>query len=227
MPDSPNSNQSNSNQADLGHAAADALIDADCLLMRTDPPFRMTSGMMTPYYVNCRQVLGAPGPRGAIADAMAAAARAQPSVEVVAGGVTAGVPFATMLADRLNLPLAYVRGAPKAHGTGDRIEGAAVGDRRVLLVEDLVTTGGSSLDFAAALRDAGADVTDVLVVLLRSATDVAAAFDGAGLNMTPLTDIDTLIARAAARNAADADVIAAVRAYQADPRAWSDAHGGA
>ncbi len=215
-----------SDSNNLSRTAADALIDAECLLLRTDPPFRMTSGMMTPYYVNCRQVLGAPGPRSAIADAMAAAARNLPPADVIAGGVTAGVPFATMLADRLALPLAYVRGAPKAHGTGDRIEGAAVAGRRVLLVEDLVTTGGSSLDFAAALRDAGAEVSHVMVVLLRSATDVAAAFDGAALTMTPLTDIDMLIARAAARNAASAEVIAAVHAYQADPKAWSDAHGG-
>lgn len=203
---------------------ARALLDAGAFLIRPERPFRLTSGLLAPFYVNCRQILFHPEPRGRIADAQALAIhKALPGdqVEVIAGGVTAGVPFATMVADRLSLPLVYVRPEPKGHGMGAQIEGGEVSGKRVLLVEDLITTAGSILKFVGALRAAGATVSDVSVVFTRAGESALAALAEAGLRLHALCELDTLLAVAKREGVASDAALAEVRAFLADPEGWS------
>ena len=205
-------------------AVAEALIDAGCLKVRTDPPFRLSSGLLAPFYIDCRQVLGHPSARTIVAEAMVRRARALPRCDVVAGGVTAGVPFATLLADRLALPLAYVRSEAKAHGLGGHIEGAPVAGRSVLLVEDLMTTGDSSLRFLRILREHSAAVEQGMVVLDRSRDGNSARFAEAGLAMHSLASIEAVLRHALTRGLVDAAAVGEIRDFVADPESWSGRH---
>ncbi len=203
---------------------ARALLDAGAFLIRPEQPFKLTSGLLAPFYVNCRQIIFHPEARARIADAQATAigcALPGGAVEVIAGGVTAGVPFATMVADRLRLPLVYVRPEPKGHGLGAQIEGGEVSGKRVLLVEDLITTAGSILKFVGALRAAGARVEDVSVIFTRAGESALTALAEARLRLHALCELDTLLKVARSAGLANDSALIEVRAFLADPEGWS------
>ncbi|MGD9537877.1 MAG: orotate phosphoribosyltransferase [Alphaproteobacteria bacterium] len=211
-------------EAGPAEITARALLDAGAFLIRPERPFRLTSGLLAPFYINCRQILFHPAARARIADAQAEAIRhALPDsgVEVIAGGVTAGVPFATLAADRLALPLVYVRTEAKGHGTGAQIEGGDVAGRRVALVEDLITTAGSILKFVAALRAADGEVADVFVVFTRAGESARAALAEAGLRLHALCNLDTLLAVARKEGLASDAALAEIDAFLADAETWS------
>ncbi len=199
---------------------AAVLLDTGAFLVRPEAPFRLTSGLLAPFYVNCRLILSRPEARAQSAAALAATVP-QPATTVVAGGVTAGVPYATLVADRLALPLVYVRTEAKAHGTAGRIEGGDVAGERVHLIEDLTSTAGSILAFAHALRDAGAEVDRVSVLFSRAGASAQRALEEAGLALTAICDLDTLLAVALGRGRIDEKGLGEVRAFLADPEGWS------
>ena len=191
--------------------------------MRPEAPFRLTSGLFAPFYVNCRLILSRHEARTQAAAALAATVP-QPGATVIAGGVTAGVPFATLVADRLALPMVYVRAEAKAHGTAGRIEGGSVAGERVHLIEDLISTAGSILAFAQALRDAGAEVDRVSVLFSRAGATAQQALEEAGLALTAICDLDTLLAVALASGRIDEQGLEEVRAFLAAPERWSARH---
>ena len=143
---------------------------------------------------------------------------------MIAGGVTAGVPFATLVAERLGLPMVYVRAEAKAHGTAARIEGGAVAGARVHLIEDLISTAGSILAFTQALRDADARVDGVSVLFSRAGASARQALEGAGLTLTAVCDLDTLLGVALASGRIDEAALGEVRAFLEDPQGWSARH---
>ncbi len=202
------------------HITARALLDAGAFLIRPNEPFRLTSGLLAPIYINCRLILGHARARADIADALAADV-AKRGGEIVAGGVTAGVPFATMVADRLGLPLTYIRPQPKSHGTGGQIEGAEVADGKVVLVEDLITSATSIVLFTNALRAAGATVDHASVVFARMTAAAQPALDQLGLSLSVLCDMETLLEMALEEGVASAAAISEVRAYLADAEGWA------
>ncbi len=203
---------------------AAVLLDTGAFLVRPEAPFRLTSGLLAPFYVNCRLILSRPEGRTRAAAALAATVP-QPGATVIAGGVTAGVPFATLVANRLALPMVYVRTEAKAHGTAGRIEGGDVAGECVHLIEDLISTAGSILAFAQALRDAGAEVDRVSVLFSRAGASAQQALAEAGLALTAICDLDTLLAVAFARGRIDEQGLGEVRAFLADPKGWSARHG--
>ena len=202
---------------------AAVLLDTRAFLVRPEAPFRLTSGLLAPFYVNCRLILSRPEGRTRAAAALAATVP-QSGATVIAGGVTAGVPFATLVADRLALPMVYVRAEAKAHGTAGRIEGGSVTGERVHLIEDLISTAGSILAFAQALRDAGAEVNRVSVLFSRAGATAQQALEEAGLALTAICDLDTLLAVALASGRIDEQGLEEVRAFLADPERWSARH---
>ena len=201
-------------------ATAKAILAAEAFLIRPEDPFRLTSGLLAPFYINCRQILSHPAARATIADALAEQVRPL-GVDMVAGGVTAGVPYATMVADRLGLPLVYVRPEPKDHGTGGKIEGGDVDGCRVVLIEDLITTATSIMKFTPALRAAGATVEHVAVVFSRMTDAAVPALEGAGLSLSALCDLDRLLAIALETGVASDAQLTSVRAFLDDPQGWS------
>ena len=204
------------------HVTARALLDAGAFLIRPNDPFRLTSGLLAPIYINCRLILSHARARAEIADALAEDV-AKRGADIVAGGVTAGVPFATLVADRLGLPLTYVRPQPKSHGTGSQIEGGEVEGRTVVLVEDLITSATSIVLFTTALRVAGATVDHASVVFARMTDAAQPALDELGLSLNVLCDMETLLVMAQEEGVASAAAIAEVRAYLKDAEGWSAA----
>ena len=212
----------------MSRAAAEVaavLLDTGAFLVRPAAPFRLTSGLLAPFYVNCRLILSRPEGRTRAAAALAATVP-QPGATVIAGGVTAGVPFATLVADRLALPMVYVRTEAKAHGTAGRIEGGDVAGARVHLIEDLISTAGSILAFAQALRDAGAEVERVSVLFSRAGESAQRVLEEAELALTAVCDLDTLLKVALSRGLIDEQGLGEVRAFLADPEDWSARHAG-
>lgn len=146
---------------------AKILLDIGAVLLRPEQPFTLTSGKKSPVYVDCRKLISFPKERRIVMKAMADAVRLSPTftaLKAVAGGETAGIPYAAWLAEALDLPMLYVRKKPKGFGRNAQIEGSFSEGDRVLLVEDLATDGGSKVVFVNALRDAGAVVDDCIVV---------------------------------------------------------------
>ena len=199
---------------------ASVLLDTGAFLVRPAEPFRLTSGLGAPFYVNCRLILSHPAARARIAAALASTVPL-PGTTAIAGGVTAGVPFATLVADRLSLPLVYVRSRAKEHGTAGRIEGGNVAGESVVLIEDLITTAGSILTFTEALRAAGARVDGVSVLFSCAGAAARHALGEAAIGLTALCDLDTLLSVARTAGHIDEAGLAEVHAFLADPDGWS------
>jgi orotate phosphoribosyltransferase len=213
---------------DLADAVARELLRVGAVALRPEAPFTWASGRLSPIYCDNRLTLADPALRRLVADRFAEVVRGQGVASTaVAGTATAGIPHATLLADRLGLPLVYVRSEAKAHGRGQRIEGRLEAGARVALVEDTISTGGSSLSAAEALREAGATVTALVALFTYGFPAATEAFAAAGLPVATLTDYDALLARAIREGRVTPEDLAALREWRADPGAWSAARGGA
>jgi orotate phosphoribosyltransferase len=194
-------------------------------LQPTDP-FTWASGLKSPIYCDNRQLLGIPAMRDQIVASLAAQSAAF-NPTLIAGAATAGVPWAAMVADRLKLPMAYVRPTPKNHGMGRQVEGPSAKGHRTVLVEDLISTGMSSLKCAEALRAEGAEVPAVLALFSYGLPQAEAAFASAGIRLAVLSSFEVLSDEARTRGILDTDGVAALQAWRSDTVAWSRAHGGA
>ena len=147
--------------------AARTLLDIGAVHIRPDEPFRFTSGRLSPVYVDCRRIISFPSARTTLMQMAVELMRRRvgpAAFDAVAGGETAGIPFAAWIAGQLDLPMLYVRKQPKGFGRNARIEGVLNRGDRVLLVEDLATDGGSKLSFVDALIEAGATVNHCFVI---------------------------------------------------------------
>jgi orotate phosphoribosyltransferase len=214
---------------EIGKAVAQLLLAARAIHVNRTQPYILAAGWASPVYVDCRVLVGEPEHRRAItelAERYTAATLAAVSFDAIAGAETAGIPFASWLADSMNLKLRYVRKRPLGIGRHAQIEGGSVEDLRVLLVDDLTTDGASKLAFARGLRAAGAIVEHALTIFYHDAFPGAAArLERAGLKLHSLaTWADVL--RADAASALAPENRAEIERFLADPIAWSTKHGG-
>jgi len=205
---------------------AGCLLEVGAVRLKPLEPFTWASGMKSPIYCDNRQLLGLTAERDRIVAALVTAAEAH-APTLIAGAATAGVPWAAMVADRMRLPLCYVRPTPKNHGMGRQVEGPLAKDHRVVLVEDLISTGGSSLKCAQALQAEGATVPVVLALFSYGLPQADGAFAGAGVGLATLSSFEALSAEAEARGILDAEGQAALKDWRVDTAAWSKARGGA
>lgn len=195
-------------------SVADILLDIDAVKLSPNDPFTWASGIKSPIYCDNRQILGDVKSHRHIIDLLLEKLAELGDVDVVVGTATAGIPHATLVADRLDKPSAYVRGSKKNHGTARQIEGASVSGKRVVVIEDLISTGGSSLNAVKALVDDGAEVVGVLAIFSYGIGGVEAKFDGAGCEYAVLCDLDTLLEVAVEREVLDSADAAAVREFR-------------
>ncbi len=205
------------------HDVARDLLRIGAVELRPSDPFTWASGLRSPIYCDNRLTLSEPAVRRRLTDGFAALVEAHDlAPDVVAGTATAGIPHAAWLADRLGLPMVYVRASAKGHGRGNQIEGRLPEDARVVLIEDLVSTGGSSLAAVAALRAAGAEVVATLAVFSYAFDRAADAFRAAGVPLYTLTDYPALLGAATEAGAVTEADLATLRAWREDPQAWSE-----
>lgn len=205
---------------------AGCLLDVGAVRLQPLEPFTWASGLKSPIYCDNRQLMGFPQVRDQIVEALVAQSSAL-GPSLVAGAATAGVPWAAMVADRMKLPLAYVRPTPKNHGMGRQVEGPLAKGHRVVLIEDLISTGMSSLRCAEALRAEGAEVPVVLALFSYGLPQAEEAFAAAGIDIAVLSSFEVLSREAEARGIMDTAGSAALKAWRSDTVAWSRAHGGA
>ena len=213
-----------------GRETARLLLDIAAVNVRPDQPYIFTSGWASPVYIDCRWVISFVAARRRIVD-MAIAAVDEgiglANVDAVAGGETAGIPYAAWIAEATDKPMLYVRKKTKGFGRDTRIEGRLAARSRVLLVEDLATDGASKLSFVEALRRAEAEVTDAFVVFYYGVfPGVAETLAAHGLRLHHLATWWDVLAEAERGRDFPDDALAQVRAYIGDPIAWSAAHGG-
>ena len=214
---------------EIGNAVARLLLEADAIQVSRGQPYILAAGWASPVYVDCRLLLGEPDLRRAVTDLaadFAAATFAANSFDAIAGAETAGIPFASWLADRMALKLRYVRKRPLGIGKDAQVEGGPVEGLRVLLMDDLTTDGSSKLAFARGLRAAGAIVDHVLTVFYYDIFPGAEArLKNADLKLHALaTWADVLRTESPVRLSAEDR--AEIERFVADPVAWSMRHGG-
>lgn len=202
-------------------SVAKALLDIGAVVFSPVTPITFKSGIRSPVYVDNRALIYHPAAWHVIVEGFRSLIDAAGlDFDIIAGVAVGGVPHSSTLAYMTQKPSVFVRKEEKEHGKGQRIEGGAVRGKRVLLLEDLITTGGSSLSAVDALRDAGALVTDVAAIISYGFDAAAKAFDKAGLQLHTLTDFATVLHQAQERGALDAAQVAVVRRWFADPYNW-------
>jgi orotate phosphoribosyltransferase len=216
---------------DIGIALARLLVRARAIQFSRQAPFRLAAGWASPAYVDCRRLIGDPTIRHAAISLLLTTLQSgvppDTPYEVVAGGETAGIPWACWIAERLGVPLVYVRKRPLGIGRHAQVEGGDVQHKRVLLVDDLATDAGSKAAFVRGLRTAGATVTDALVLFYhRAFSGGAKRLADLGLRLHSLADWRDVLRLDATDRFLDPADRAALELFLADPVAWSAAHDG-
>ena len=175
-------------------AVAKHLLDIKAVMLRPENPFTWASGWKSPIYCDNRKVLSYPAIREDLCRWMAdIIEKRYPEVEVIAGVATGAIAHGYLVAHMLGKPFCYVRPKPKDHGTGSQIEGLLEPGSKVVIVEDLISTGMSSLAANAALQNAGADVMGMVAIFSYNFNHARKAFEAANVELTTLSNYDTLI----------------------------------
>lgn len=211
------------NEADKTTALkiASDLLSIEAIKLSIDNPFTWSSGWKSPIYCDNRMSLSYPETRTFIKNELAKVAKEKFSgYEAVAGVATAGIPQGALLADLLEVPFIYVRSKPKGHGMENLIEGKVDPDKKVLIVEDLVSTGGSSLKAAAALRQAGYEVVGMLAIFTYGFPLADENFKNAGVTLRCLSNYSIMLEQAIEMGYITSEDVASLEEWRKAPALW-------
>ncbi len=198
------------------------LLSIEAIKLNTAKPFTWSSGWKSPIYCDNRLSLSYPAVRTMIKEGLAAAIREHyPSAEAIAGVATAGIAQGALVADALDLPFLYVRPKPKEHGMENLIEGKVTKGQKIAVVEDLVSTGGSSLKTVAALRDAGAKVLGMASIFNYGFDIATRNFYEADVSLVSLSDYGYLLTQALNEKYITPEQVTSLKAWRVDPANWS------
>ncbi|MGO4497027.1 orotate phosphoribosyltransferase [Paenibacillus sp. 2RAB27] len=202
------------------HIAA-SLLDIEAVALRPQQPFTWTSGLKSPIYCDNRLTMSHPAIRDAIADGFVALIKEKfPEAEVVAGTATAGIPHAAWVAQKLGLPMIYIRDKAKGHGKENLIEGTVKPGQKVIVIEDLISTGGSSLKAAVAVKDAGAEALGVLAIFSYQLDKATDAFAAAEMPLHTLSNYSTLLEVALEKGKIQQTDMELLRSWRVNPSAY-------
>jgi len=215
----------------MAELTAKMLMEVDAVRFMADKPFIFTSGWASPVYTDCRRLISFPRVRRTLIEFGVTTIEREVGFEQfdgIAGGETAGIPFAAWMADRLMLPMQYVRKKPKGFGRNAQIEGHIEDGDRILLVEDMTTDGRSKVNFCEALRNAGAVVDHVFVFFFYDIFPEGKKILGdLGVTLHALATWWDVLEAAKKSGKFDKAKLREVEKFMKDPAAWSKAHGGA
>ncbi|WP_168120752.1 orotate phosphoribosyltransferase [Paenibacillus sp. HB172176] len=198
------------------------LLEIEAVALRPNDPFTWTSGLKSPIYCDNRLTMSYPEIREKIAESFAAIISERfPDTEVIAGTSTAGIPHAAWTAQKLNLPMAYIRDKAKGHGKENKIEGKILPGQKVIVIEDLISTGGSSLKAAQSVIEIGGDVQAVLAIFTYQFEEAAKSFEEAGITLETLSNYSALIEKAAELGKIQAGDVAALQTWSKNPKMYS------
>lgn len=201
---------------------AKALLDIEAVTLAPNRPYTWASGLRSPIYCDNRLTLSNPAVRTMIADLLAE--RIKPlQVDVIAGTATAGIPHAALVAERLGLPMVYVRGSAKAHGKGNQIEGRIQAGQRVVVIEDLLSTGMSSIEATQAVEAAGATVVRIQAIFSYGMTRLMENLEAARVQADALLTFSELLETAVATMYISREEQNRLQDWAVDPVKWSEA----
>lgn len=200
---------------------AGKLLEIEAIKLNHKQPFTWASGWKSPIYCDNRLALSFPPIRAYIRNSLVSVVRDTfPDVECISGVATAGIPQGAMVADALELPFVYVRPKPKDHGMENLIEGKITKGQKVVLIEDLISTGGSSLKAAQAMKDAGFKVLGMVAIFTYGFEVARRNFEEADVKLVCLSDFNALLKEAVAKNYLDDDQLVYVKSWRLDPANW-------
>jgi orotate phosphoribosyltransferase len=202
-------------------AVAEKLLQINAIKLSVSKPFTWASGWKSPIYCDNRKILSYPYIRDFIKSEMCNLVfQSYADAEMLAGVATAGIPWGAMVSDQLKLPYIYVRPKPKEHGLGNQIEGFYEEGRKVVIIEDLISTGKSSLLVAEVLKNAGLHVEGLVSIFNYGFDEAKNSFEKAKINFHSLTDYDSVIALAIEKNIVSESDQNALLNWRADPAHW-------
>ncbi len=214
-------------QDEIARLTARMLLEIEAVHFNADEPFTLASGLPSPTYIDCRKLISFPRIRSTLMDFLTVTVMRNAGFEAftnIAGGETAGIPFAALVAERMALPMTYVRKKPKGYGRNARIEGAMTEGDRVLLVEDLTTDGGSKLSFVDAIRDTGASCGHTAVIFYYGIfPETEKTLGDHGVALHYLCTWRDVLKEARTQGSFDAATLDGVESFLDDPRAWQAA----
>ena len=212
---------------EIARLSAEMLLEIEAVHFSPAEPYTLASGLPSPTYIDCRKLISYPRIRSTLMDFLTVTVMRDAGFEAfdnVAGGETAGIPFSALVAERMGLPMTYVRKKPKGYGRNARIEGVMAEGQRVLLVEDLTTDGGSKLSFVDAIRETGASCAHTAVIfyygIFPETIDTLASH---GVRLHHLCTWWDVLAAAREGGAFDAATLDEVETFLRAPRAWQEA----
>ncbi|MCD4837294.1 MULTISPECIES: orotate phosphoribosyltransferase [Neobacillus] len=201
---------------------AEKLLEINAVALQPKEPFTWTSGLRSPIYCDNRLTLSYPTVRRAIAQGLQKViVESYPNVEVIAGTATAGIPHAAWVSEIMDLPMCYVRSKAKGHGKGNQIEGKVNVGQKVVVVEDLISTGGSVITAVKALRDAGCEVIGVVSIFTYGLEKGKQEFAKEGIKSVSLTDFATLVEIAIEKGYISENDQESLLAWSKNPTEWS------
>jgi orotate phosphoribosyltransferase len=213
---------------EIARLTARMLLEIGAVHFNADAPFTLASGLPSPTYIDCRKLISFPRIRSTLMDFLTVTVMREAGFEAfdnIAGGETAGIPFAALVAERMALPMTYVRKKPKGYGRNARIEGTMHEGQRVLLVEDLTTDGGSKLSFVDAIRDTGATCGHTGVIFYYGIfPETEKTLGDHGVALHHLCTWRDVLAEARAQGSFGADTLDKVEDFLRDPRKWQAAN---
>lgn len=200
---------------------AEALLQIEAVTLSPENPYTWSSGLKSPIYCDNRLTLSYPNVRNLIIDALVEVIRPL-DADVIAGTATAGIPHATLVADRLGLPLVYVRSSAKGHGKGNQIEGRFEPGARVIVIEDLLSTGSSSIEAAKAIQAAGGEVIKIQAIFSYSLSRLHINLLDSGLTAHALITLSDVLDVAGKKRIISKEEVASLRDWRNDPTGWSE-----
>lgn len=211
------------NKSEIEQKVAEFLLQIKAIKLQPNNPFTWASGLKSPIYCDNRITLSYPAIRTYIRQKLASLVQEEfGSVGLIAGVATAGIPQGVLVAQELGLPFAYVRSKPKEHGTASLIEGEIFQGQRVVVVEDLISTGKSSLQAVEALREAGCDVAGLVAIFTYGFDAAAENFRAAKCRFSTLSDYNALIEYASQNSFISKDDLELLRRWRNDPAEWNN-----
>jgi orotate phosphoribosyltransferase len=212
---------------EMARLTARMLLEIKAVHFNAETPFTLASGLPSPTYIDCRKLISYPRIRATLMDFLTVTVMRNVGFEAfdnIAGGETAGIPFAALVAERMGLPMTYVRKKPKGYGRNARIEGQMNEGQRVLLVEDLTTDGGSKLSFVDAIRETGATCGHTAVIFYYGIfPETEKTLGDHGVELHALCTWWDVLAEARLEKAFDEATLTEVEAFLNGPRAWQGA----
>lgn len=213
------------NTGKVAQETASILYDVGAIIFRPKQPFRYDSGILSPVYTDNRLIISYPKQREKIVDFLIEKIKEIGVPDVVAGTATAGIPHASFIAQKLKIPMVYVRSEPKNHGRGNQIEGAIKRGQKVIVVEDLISTAGSSLRVVEALRNAGAKVENEVAIFTYHLKESEANLKKAKIKLHVLTDLEHSAKAAVGKKFLKKDQVQTILDWVKDPHGWAKRQG--